>query len=319
MSDGRSSRSLQLSDLRGDRRRVRTEARRPGRCSRRRRRSRSLISAADRLVARPGDVHLRHPGRVVDGAVLRRLVPPPGRLRHPDAARRQRYGSRSIAMVDRRARRARRRRSTSPSTPAPGAQGAQADPRGPGRHPERGARLLRRRRHRPVDRAAASPTRRPVQPDRRPGIGVGILSIPLVASVSEDALRSRAPARCGRRATAWAPARSPPSLRVVLPGRRVGPGGRVHPRRLPGHRRDDGRVHRRRRRRRHRCSSSSPLEPGLTHDRGHGLAGRRAPTQCVGEALTFQSLYFVGVVLFVITLVLNLVADRFVRRVRQAY
>ena len=41
--------------------------------------------------------------------------------------------------------------------------------------------------------------------------------------------------------------------------------------------------------------------------------------QVVGEALTFQSLYFVGAVLFVITLLLNLVADRFVRRVRQAY
>ena len=41
--------------------------------------------------------------------------------------------------------------------------------------------------------------------------------------------------------------------------------------------------------------------------------------QVVGEALTFQSLFFVGSVLFVITLVLNLVADRFVRRVRQAY
>ena len=36
-------------------------------------------------------------------------------------------------------------------------------------------------------------------------------------------------------------------------------------------------------------------------------------------ALTFQSLYFVGAVLFTVTLGLNLVADRFVRRVRQAY
>ena len=39
----------------------------------------------------------------------------------------------------------------------------------------------------------------------------------------------------------------------------------------------------------------------------------------VGEALTFQSLYFVGALLFVITLGLNLIADRFVRKVRQAY
>ena len=41
--------------------------------------------------------------------------------------------------------------------------------------------------------------------------------------------------------------------------------------------------------------------------------------QVKGEALTFQSLYFVGALLFVITLLLNLVADRFVRKVRQAY
>ena len=32
-----------------------------------------------------------------------------------------------------------------------------------------------------------------------------------------------------------------------------------------------------------------------------------------------NSLYFVGFVLFVITLLLNVIADRFVRRVRQAY
>ena len=32
-----------------------------------------------------------------------------------------------------------------------------------------------------------------------------------------------------------------------------------------------------------------------------------------------DSLYFVGFVLFAITLLLNVIADRFVRRVRQAY
>ena len=39
----------------------------------------------------------------------------------------------------------------------------------------------------------------------------------------------------------------------------------------------------------------------------------------VGEALTFQSLFFVGSVLFLITFALNVVASRFVRRVRQSY
>ena len=41
--------------------------------------------------------------------------------------------------------------------------------------------------------------------------------------------------------------------------------------------------------------------------------------QVRGSGLTFQSLFFVGLVLFLITLMLNLVAGRFVRRVRQRY
>jgi ABC-type phosphate transport system permease subunit len=38
-----------------------------------------------------------------------------------------------------------------------------------------------------------------------------------------------------------------------------------------------------------------------------------------GASLAVPSLYFVGIVLFFITLGLNVVANRFVRRVRQAY
>ena len=38
-----------------------------------------------------------------------------------------------------------------------------------------------------------------------------------------------------------------------------------------------------------------------------------------GNDLAFQSLYFVGLLLFLITLLLNIVADRFVRRVREVY
>ena len=41
--------------------------------------------------------------------------------------------------------------------------------------------------------------------------------------------------------------------------------------------------------------------------------------QVRGASFAFQSLFFVGALLFVITLVLNLVADRFVNRVRQRY
>ena len=39
----------------------------------------------------------------------------------------------------------------------------------------------------------------------------------------------------------------------------------------------------------------------------------------VGEALTFQSLFFVGLLLFAMTLSLNLISERYVRRIRAAY
>jgi len=39
----------------------------------------------------------------------------------------------------------------------------------------------------------------------------------------------------------------------------------------------------------------------------------------VGDNAAYQSLFFIGLLLFVITLSLNLVADAFVRRTRQRY
>lgn len=41
--------------------------------------------------------------------------------------------------------------------------------------------------------------------------------------------------------------------------------------------------------------------------------------QVVGSGLSFQSLYFVGAVLFLMTLGLNMIANRIVRRVRNTY
>jgi phosphate transport system permease protein len=61
-----------------------------------------------------------------------------------------------------------------------------------------------------------------------------------------------------------------------------------------------------------------PFESGTTMTAA--MASLASGTDAVkGEGLTFQSLFFVGAVLFLITLVLNIVADRFVRRVRQKY
>ena len=62
----------------------------------------------------------------------------------------------------------------------------------------------------------------------------------------------------------------------------------------------------------------NPLEPGQTMTAAMAALAT-APTRCAGDAAAFQSLFFVGLLLFLITLLLNMIGDRFVRRVRQAY
>ena len=63
------------------------------------------------------------------------------------------------------------------------------------------------------------------------GIGVGILSIPLVASVSEDALRS-VPQALREASYGMGARKITTTMRVVLPAAVSGPGGRLHPGRL---------------------------------------------------------------------------------------
>jgi phosphate transport system permease protein len=148
------------------------------------------------------------------------------------------------------------------------------------------------------------------------GIGVGILTVPLVASISEDALRSvplalrEASAGMGARkitttTTIVVPAAVSGLVAAFIVGvsRAIGEtmvvaiaagatGGSVF--------------------------SLDPLAPGQTMTAA--MAAQAAGTDAVrGEALTFQSLFFVGLMLFLITLGLNLVADRYVRKVRQKY
>ena len=146
------------------------------------------------------------------------------------------------------------------------------------------------------------------------GIGVGILIIPLVASVSEDAMRS-VPQSMREAAYGVGARKVTTSVRVVMPAavsgivaalivaisRAIGEtmivflaaGGTG-------------------------LFTTDVFQPGLTMTAA--TATQAAGTdQVVGEALTFQSLFFVGMLLFLITLVLNLAADRFVRRVRQRY
>jgi len=64
--------------------------------------------------------------------------------------------------------------------------------------------------------------------------------------------------------------------------------------------------------------STNPLDSGLTMTAA--MASLATGTDQVrGADLAYPSLFMVGIVLFVFTLVLNIIGNRFVRRVRQAY
>lgn len=148
------------------------------------------------------------------------------------------------------------------------------------------------------------------------GLGVGILTIPLVASISEDAMA--AVPKSLREASAGLGARKAvTSLRVVLPAaisglvaamivalsRALGETMVVF---MAGGAADAA------------IRTVSPYEGSLTMPAA--MASLASGTdQVVGEGLTFQSLFFVGLVLFLLTLFLNLIGDRFVGRIREQY
>jgi phosphate transport system permease protein len=147
-------------------------------------------------------------------------------------------------------------------------------------------------------------------------IGVGILTIPLVASVSEDAMRS-VPQALREGAYGMGARKMTVVLRVVLPAavsglvaafilaisRAIGETMVV----LIAAGGGGGALF-----------TVDPLDQGLTMTAAMATQAR-GTDQVAGSGLAFQSLFFVGLLLFVFTLVLNLVADRFVRRVRQVY
>jgi phosphate transport system permease protein len=148
------------------------------------------------------------------------------------------------------------------------------------------------------------------------GVAVGILITPLVASVAEDALHA-VPRYLREAAYGLGARKRTTSLRVVVPAavsgiaaalllafaRAVGEtmvvaiaaggtGGSL--------------------------LQLNPFAPGQTMT-GAMTALAIGSDQVRGQALTFESLFFVGMLLFVLTLGLNLVSDAFVRRVRRAY
>ena len=148
------------------------------------------------------------------------------------------------------------------------------------------------------------------------GIGVGILTIPLVASVSEDAMRA-VPASLRQASAGLGARRVSTTVRVVMPAavsgivaavilaasRAVGETMVVF---IAGGAADSARF------------TTNPLDGTLTMTAA--MASVATGTEGVrGADLAVASLYFVGIVLFFLTLILNTLANRFVRRVRQAY
>lgn len=148
------------------------------------------------------------------------------------------------------------------------------------------------------------------------GVGVGILTIPIVASIAEDALRA-VPQALREAAYGLGSKKMAASVRVVIPAavsglvaafiigvsRAIGEtmvvalaagatGGSLF--------------------------GWDPFQAGQTMTAAMAALGA-GTDQVVGDDAASLSLYFVGLLLFVMTFALNLVGERFVRRVRQRY
>ncbi|MCB1255564.1 MAG: phosphate ABC transporter permease subunit PstC [Microthrixaceae bacterium] len=146
------------------------------------------------------------------------------------------------------------------------------------------------------------------------GLGVGLLTIPLMTSVAEDALR--AVPQSLREASYGLGAKKVTTVtRVVVPAAVSGlvAGMILSISRAIGETMvvflaagGTG------------ARPTTPLDGGLTIT--SAMASVASGTDNVaGVGNAFQSIFFLGLLLFLITLSLNVVADRFVRRVRQKY
>lgn len=148
------------------------------------------------------------------------------------------------------------------------------------------------------------------------GLGVGVLITPLIASVSEDAMRS-VPLELREASYGIGADRATTVRRVVFPAalsgivasmilalsRAIGEtmivfmaagavGGALR--------------------------TWNPLDPGQTMTAAIASLATGSD-QVAGEGLAFQSLFFVGLLLFLITLLLSSLSNRFVRRFRELY
>ncbi len=148
------------------------------------------------------------------------------------------------------------------------------------------------------------------------GLGVGILVTPLVASVAEDALRS-VPQALREASVGMGARKRTTTLQIVLPAAVSG----IVAAFIIGMSRAIGETMV------VAIAAGGTGGSAFTVDpTGPGQTMTAAMTalavgsdQVRGTDGTFQSLFFVGLLLFFITLTLNILSERFVRRVRQKY
>lgn len=147
------------------------------------------------------------------------------------------------------------------------------------------------------------------------GLGIGILVIPIMASVSEDALRS-VPGSLREASYGVGARKSSTVVRVVLPAAVSGivaafiiatsrAIGETMVAVMAGGYDGSGPF------------AWKPTEPGLTMTAA--MTNAAGGSDNVKAGAPFEVLYFVGLLLFLVTLALNVLGDRFVRRVRQKY
>jgi phosphate transport system permease protein len=148
------------------------------------------------------------------------------------------------------------------------------------------------------------------------GIGVGILTIPLVATIAEDAMHA-VPASMREASYGLGSRKRTTSMRVVFPAAVSGIVAAL----IVGMSRAIGET------------MVVAIAAGGTGGSlftvdvtGPGQTMTAAMTaiatgsdQVKGAGLTFESMFFVGALLFVMTFTLNVVSERFVRRYRRRY
>jgi phosphate transport system permease protein len=147
------------------------------------------------------------------------------------------------------------------------------------------------------------------------GLAIGVLVVPIMASISEDALRA-VPSSLREASYGIGARKSTTTIRIVIPAAVSGivaafiiatsrAIGETMVAAMAGGRDGSG------------PRTLNPLEPGLTMTAA--MTNAAGGTDQVNSGAPFQVLFFVGLLLFLMTMTLNVIGDRFVQRVRQQY